>query len=253
MAISIISTTPKITAGGIAYKDYLINNSGDLTRILVPNGIVKGFIDNVIVWGFHGSDGNQGAVDGGHKNYADRALAKGWVFVSPNLDGTQYTQLYVMELVKALDRAKLGLGITIGHTFLIGTSMGGSQAAWITGRGGVVTNLRASYHVNGVYDIEAEPVITRTVDIFPDQATLEARNPKRLAISAWSDRIVRVVYDDAGGDQYVIPESHAIPFEARVNAAGGNATHRTHQSGHSTPSFAGVDAFGYFVKVLESL
>lgn len=257
MTTAILSSSSKVTSLGIRYTDYLISNDGDRTRVLVPRTLVKTNPENVVLWLFHGSGSSEAAIDGGHKGIGDKALAEGWIVVSPNLFGSIYTASQAMVAVRNFDRAGLGLNIEIGHTLAYGTSHGGSQASWLAAKNpnSLVTNLRAIYCVNGVWDIEADPVITRSALVFPDDAgnDIATRNPAKQPQSVWGDDIIRLVYDDANGDTIVYPSRHALPFKQAALAAGANVTTRTHQNGHSTPSFAGSDAVAFFKRVLAAV
>lgn len=263
-AAAVASPTPKlpgeytrkegeVTTAGTLFDNICVTISGDPARIYVPQTVKPSSgVPVPVVWYYHGSGGDHNALEGGYRTPALSTVDRGGIAICQKAGGTLYTNPTALRL-QAAGWDWLSRLFTVSTNTLRSTSGGGILATEVYGSR-LLPNITGMYGVNAAYDLRAmydaggrgqASVILAYGD---DLAAIEARNPARLAATAWTGAKLRVVVSaPSSSDAVVPPDQHGLVLRERALPVAAEASVRTHANGHNTPGFAASD----FVTAME--
>lgn len=234
------------TSAGTRYDAVQVDISGDRAWLMVPQSLR---LDEPVplAWFYHGAGSDHGALLDGFGYEARQLMDRGIACICQNAGGNGYAGPYAMDVQAAGWRYVSQLA-DVGANLLRATSGGGALAAEVMGAG-LIPNIAGLYFVNAIWDVRRSWDLGGRGELGPaygySVAAVDRTNPARHPESAWKGRRIRIVHT-TGVDVVTPPQVHAIPFYERARPQGADVSIRTHDLGHTTPSFVGNEVPIYF-------
>lgn len=234
------------TAAGTVYDAVQVDISGDRAWLMIPRGMR---LDEPVglAWFYHGSGSDHGALLDGFGFESRQLMDRGIACICQDAGGNGYAGPYAMTAQANGWRYVSNLA-DVGANFLRATSGGGALAAEVLGAG-LIPDIVGLYFVNGIWDVRRAYDLGGRGEIGPaygySTAAVDRTNPARHPASAWAGDRIRIVHT-TGVDLVTPPQVHAIPFYERARQQGADVTIRTHDLGHTTPSFVGHEVPLFF-------
>ena len=241
------------TSKGTLYDAVEVDISGDRAWLMIPQTLKPYRRATAgVVWYYHGSGSDHNSLLNGFAYEARQTVESGGIAICQNVNKNSYSSPFAVQ-TQANGVAYLSALYKLGPSFLRATSGGGALAAWTYGTR-AIPNSVGLYFVNAVYDVTASYNMGGQTEVGPaygyNTSLMDATNPANLPASAWTGDRIRIIYSETG-DYIVPPQVHAIPFYQKAVTTGREVTFRTHNLGHTTPSFVGTEAPQYFKRWLN--
>ncbi len=234
------------TANGTLYDAVQVDIGGDRAWLMIPQGLDLDAPQG-LAWFYHGSGSDHGALLDGFGYEARQLVDRGIACICQDAGGNGYAGPYAIQAQAAGWRYVSSLA-RVEANFLRATSGGGALAAEVLGAG-LVPNVVGLYFVNALWDVRRSYDLGGRAEIGPaydySTAAVDRTNPARHPESAWAGDRIRIVHT-TGVDLVTPPQIHAIPFYERARVQGADVTIRTHDLGHTTPSWVANEVPIYF-------
>lgn len=240
------------TATGNVYDAIEVDIAGDRAWITVPR---KLDLDSPagLAWFYHGAGSNHGALLDGFGYEMRQLTDRGLACICQNAGGNGYAGPHAMA-TQAAGWAYVSSLANVQANFLRATSGGGALGAEVLGAG-LIPNIVGLYFVNAIWDVRRSYEMGGRAEIGPaydySTAAIDRTNPARHASSAWAGDRIRIVHT-TGVDLVTPAQVHAIPFYERARVYGADVTIRTHNLGHTTPSWVANEVPIYFRRWFEA-